>query len=62
MSYTQQPHAPPGNDDRMDTETVADDYSVASMEIDPLADDGYLPVPSDSLHSASRGVDLESVP
>ena len=40
MSYTQQPHAPPGDDNRMDTETVADDYSVAFMEIDPLADDG----------------------
>ena len=47
MSYTQQPHAPPGDDDRMDTETVADDDSVDSMEIDPLADDEYLH--SDSL-------------
>ena len=60
MSYTQQPHAPPGDDDRMDTETVADDDSVDSMEIDSLADDEYLH--SDSLHSASRGVDLDSVP
>ena len=51
---------PPGDDDRMDTETVADDDSVVSMEIDPLAVDGYLH--SDSLYSASCGVDLESVP
>ena len=33
---------PPGDDDRMDTETDADDDSVDSMEIDPLADDEYL--------------------
>ena len=51
---------PPGDDDGMDTETVAVDDSVASMEIDPLAGDDYLH--SDSLHSASCGVDLESVP
>ena len=66
MSYTQQPHPPPGNDldvnstDRMDKETFADDDSIASKETDPLADDNYLH--SDYLHSASRRVDLESVP